>query len=65
LITPALIAFSIFGLAQQTNARFDAWSLGKNFGALSSLSSDSGWANDCFRALRDSEPLKFYPELNK
>jgi hypothetical protein len=65
LLAPILIVFSLFGLAQQTNARFEAWNSGKNFGALASVSADSGWVSNCFQDLRNANPGKFYPEFEE
>lgn len=65
LIVPILTIFSLFGLAQQADARFQAWNSGKNFGALASLNADSGWIGDCYEALRNANPGKFYSEFEE
>jgi hypothetical protein len=65
LVVPVFFLVSLLGLADQASQRYEAWTLGKNFGALASIGYESGWVSGCSEKLKDSNPSKFYPEVRE
>lgn len=60
------LGIGVMGLSSQVTARYESWASGTDYGALASIDSDrNNWVNECFRDLQQSDPKKYYPEINK
>jgi hypothetical protein len=65
VVLPIIFLFSLIGVSTQSANRYDSWIKGSSYGAISSISIQSGWVHSCFIELKSSNPAKYYEEVNQ